>query len=476
MNIGSETTGPVPAGTWRDVFTRQHAVPLATLCLGVAIYALNGFLVTTALPTAVLTIGGLDLIGWSLTVYLVAAITAGSVAALLKSCLGARRALLLPALLFLAGTLCAASAQTMAQVLAGRVLQGAGEGVIAALCYALIPEMFPARLVPKVFGVEAVVWALAAFGGPLAAGWLTETLSWRAAFLLSVPMALIFMALVLRVVPQGRPTTRPATRPATRPIGRPPLLRLAVCATGIMLVALAGVQAEPWRIAAGLALALLALAALFRLDATSRLRLFPTDAFNPRTTLGAALWVVLLMPVAQAATSVYLVLLVEHVWQYGPTSAGQIQALMALSWSGVALLVAHADDPRRQVFFIRAGCWSLVLGLFCVLLAVWNANLWLLLGAQVAIGAGFGLSWAFLSHAVMQAARDGERDRASAMLPTVQSGGYALGGAIAGLLANTSGLTAALEVPDALLPVAWLLGAACLLALLATLASWRVNP
>ncbi len=461
------------AGTWGEVFARRHAVPLATLCLGVAIYALNGFLVTTALPTAVLRIGGLELIGWSLTVYLVAAITAGAVAALLKARLGARRALLLPALLFIAGTLCAATAQSMPQVLAGRLLQGAGEGVIAALCYALIPEMFPARLVPKVFGVEAVVWALAAFGGPLAAGWLTETLSWRAAFLVSVPMALLFMGLVLRVVPPGRPAT---TASATQASTSPPLLRLALCATGIMLVALAGIQAEPWRIAAGLALAILALAAPFRLDAASRLRLFPTDAFNPRSTLGAALWVVLLMPVAQAATSVYLVLLVEHAWHYGPTRAGQIQALMALSWSGVAVLVAQAATARMQIFCIRAGCLALALGLLCVLLAVWRVDLWLLLLAQCAIGAGFGLSWAFLSHAVMQAARDGERDRAAAMLPTVQSGGYALGGAIAGLLANTSGLTAALWLPGATLPVGWLLGVATVLALLATLASWRVRP
>lgn len=442
-------------------------MPLATLCLGVAIYALNGFLVTTALPTAVLQIGGLDLIAWSLTVYLVAAITAGAVAAVLKARLGARRALLLPAALFIVGTLLAASAGSMAQVLLGRLLQGAAEGVIAALCYALIPEMFPPHLVARVFGVEAVVWAVAAFGGPLAAGLLTEALSWRAAFLVSVPMALLFMALVLRVVPRPDGVAR-----AGAPI---PLLRLLLCAAGIMLVALAGVQRAPWRIATLLVLALLALAALFGLDRRSRARLFPSGAFDPRVTLGAALWVVLLMPVAQASTSVYLVLLVEHVWGYGPTRAGQIQALMALSWSGVAVLVANAWASQRETALIRGGCLSLALGLAGTLLAVWGAAIWLLLLAQVAIGAGFGLSWAFLSHAVMRSARPGERDRASAMLPTVQSGGYALGGALAGLVANGSGLTAALWVPGAALPVGWLLGGASLLALLAGAVSWRVR-
>ena len=45
---------------------------------------------------------------------------------------------------------------------------------IAAICFALIPELFPSRLVPKVFGLQAMIWAIAAFGGTAAAGLLTE--------------------------------------------------------------------------------------------------------------------------------------------------------------------------------------------------------------------------------------------------------------------------------------------------------------
>ena len=54
---------------------------------------------------------------------------------------------------------------------------------------------------------------------------------------------------------------------------------------------------------------------------------------------------------------------------------------------------------------------------------------WLLMLCQMLIGTGFGVSWAFLSQAVMEAARPGERDAASALLPTLQSGGYAGGSA-----------------------------------------------
>jgi MFS family permease len=60
---------------------------------------------------------------------------------------------------------------------------------------------------------------------------------------------------------------------------------------------------------------------------------------------------------------------------------------------------------------------------------------------QIAIGAGFGVCWAFLSQVVMEEARDGERDRASGSLPTLQSAGYAIGAAMAGLVANAAGYT-----------------------------------
>src|SRR5690606_25704055 len=107
------------------------------------------------------------------------------------------------ALVFVLGSALAGAAGSMPELLFGRALQGLGEGIVAAICYALIPELFPSLLVPKVFGAEAVVWALAAFLGPVLSGFLTEAISWRAAFLVNLPFGAIFITLVLLVVPRG---------------------------------------------------------------------------------------------------------------------------------------------------------------------------------------------------------------------------------------------------------------------------------
>jgi predicted MFS family arabinose efflux permease len=200
-------------------------------------------------------------------------------------------------------------------------------------------------------------------------------------------------------------------------------------------------------------------------------QLFPSDAFTLASTVGAGLWVVLLMPLAQAGTMVYLAWLIQALLGAGPTLAGLMNATLALSWSGVAILVADRAGARRAAPLIRLGALLLLLGFALHLLAFRLGSSWLVVAAQVTLGAGFGASWAFLSQAIMEAARPGERDRAAGLVPTVQSAGYALGAALAGLVANASGLE---RDPAAALP--WLLGTCALFAAGALLASLRVRP
>ena len=69
--------------------------------------------------------------------------------------------------------------------------------------------------------------------------------------------------------------------------------------------------------------------------------------------------------------------------------------------------------------------------------------------AQILIGAAYGASWAYTSQTIMEAAVPHERDRASALLPTIQSAGYGIGAAVAGLIANSAGI-AQVETPGAL--------------------------
>ena len=421
-------------GRWAEVFGPRYAASTAILALGVALLAFNSFLTSTAMPTAVQELGGVALIAWTLTLFLVFAIMGGAGAALFKQLAGARMALLVSAAVFLVGSLIAGLAGSMEVVLLGRALQGLGEGLVAAICFALIPVLFPARLVPKVFGMQAMVWAVASFGGPLVAGLLTEFVSWRASFLVSVPLAMIFAGMVLVVVP--------ASADAAPTHAGFPGLRLLLVGVAIMLVALASLTG-PLMAAGLLSVAAALLVGMVMLDKNSRTRLMPPDAFRTGSVVGNGLWVVLLMPVAGATSAVYLVLLLQQMWFYGPTLAGAVAAVLAMAWSAAAIAVANVSEQATRMRLMKVGPALLVLGLFGVAGGLLGGQIALVLLAQVAIGAGFGLGNSSLYVTLMGAADDAERDRVAALVPTTQSAGNAIGAALAGLAANLAGYASA---------------------------------
>ncbi len=429
-------------GRWAELLTPRYLATTTMLCVGVALYAFNGFLVSTVLPTAVREIGGAALLPWSLTLYLIASIVAGASAALLKQRYGARKVLFAAAVVFLAGTLTAAVASDMETVLVGRVFQGIGEGIIAAICYALIPEMFPPALVPKVFGAEATVWAVAAFGGPVLAGSLTETFSWRVAFLVNAPIICLFLLLAAVMVPGGRRTTGGMTLSF-------PTQRLALLSAGLLVMLVAGLAPSAPVAATAVATSLLLIFAAVRLDHRANQSILPKGAFSLGSTLGLGLWVVLLMPLSQATSGVYLVYSLQNLFGYGPTHAGALGALMAISWSLTAIGVANLRHEGARRATIWVGPLLLVCGFTALVAAIAAGSTGLLVAAQITIGAAFGLSWGYLSQMLMETTPERERDKTSALLPTLQSAGYALGAAMAGLWANGAGLASA-DTPEAM--------------------------
>jgi hypothetical protein len=81
----------------------------------------------------------------------------------------------------------------------------------------------------------------------------------------------------------------------------------------------------------------------------------------------------------------------------------------------------------------------LCLGLGGLTLAVGSGEYGLVFVSQSAVGAGFGLCWGTLSQLLMNVSTIEERDKTSALLPTLQSAGYAIGAAVFGAVANAGG-------------------------------------
>jgi MFS family permease len=415
---------PAPA-----LLQRHNLAPLVLVNMGVGTHAIVWFMVVTAMPSVVDDLQAEPFLSWATSIYLVATIVGGAMMTLLKGGFGGRRAMLASGIVVTAGGLLAAAAPGITLVLAGRVLQGLGEGVLVALSYALVRELFDIRIVPRVFGIQAVTWGFAIFLGPMAGGWLTEAWTWRGAFVGTAIQPLLVLAgwvLSDRRVPLSHSHAVPGLR----------LLQL-VC--GVMAIAVANRMSGAWPGMALVALGFGLIAWMLRIDRHAARHMFPTVFPGLGHPVALGLWVLLLMPMAQMAIYVYAPYILQLHRGLSPTWAGYLSAVHAIAWSVSAVLVAPlARAGQNRV--LLTGPLLLALGLAGLAITLAAQPLAWVAAAMLLVGTGFGVSYSFLNQRVMASAQAGQEDATAGAAPTLGSLGGAVGAAVAGLAGNSLGL------------------------------------
>lgn len=434
---------------WSRLLKGRDGAMLGLISAGVGLHAFNQFAIVAALPPAAAEIGGTAYFSWAYTLYFLGSIAGGTGAAAMRDRFGPRTSLVVSTLVFAFGGLLALSAPSFSWIMAGRLFQGIADGLIVAICYSLIPANFPSALIARVFAVEAIVWAVAAIAGPLAGGLLTEAYSWRASFLAVAPFVLLLPFFALAAKPR-------MTEAAPVPFS---IATIALCLAAAFVLSLSSVMSgggmQAMTIAAGAALFLPAL----KLDGKIGPKLFPAGAFRLGSVLGHGFWVLLIMSASHSVGSVYLAMMIGAVFDFRPSVVGSIVVIMALTWSAVAVLVSRVAAVGSRERWMLSGALFQLLGFLALGTAFTMGSVMLLLVGQMAIGTGFGVAWANINQAAMEAAESTERDLASALLPTISTTGYAIGAGIAGMIATATGLVAGLESGDASASL-WLYGTA----------------
>ncbi|WP_262535480.1 MFS transporter [Agrobacterium tumefaciens] len=442
---------------WSELLSGANLSLLTVISSGIGLHAFNQFAVVTALPVAVNEIGGAAFYSWAYSLYFVGSVAGGVTAVLFRERFGARVVLLLCCLIFSFGSVLSAIAGDFLWVVVGRALQGLADGLIVAVCYSLIPAGFRSGLLPKVFAIEAAIWAVASFIGPLTGGFATEHISWRATFLLSAPLILLLLAYTAIAVSAERKVA------ATRK----PLVPLLLCLVG----ALAFSAPSAFEDASLRALSLLVGAALLwaslRAGTRPSIGLFPKDSFRLKTVLGSGFWVLFLMSYAHALGSVYLAYVAINLWRHEPTFAGFIVVTMPLAWSFVAMLIGSLRSARLREICLHYGPYQMVPGCALLGLGLATGNWGEMLVGQILIGSAFGMSWAGISQAAMEAAPEEERKMTGALLPTVATLGAAAGAGASGTVAAATDLVGQIERADVTMPMVYLYGLGVVVSLLA---------
>jgi MFS family permease len=179
---------------------RTHRI-VSGLMPAVFLAAIDGSMVPVALLTIGAALGDPSLIAWVMAGYLVAGAVATPVYGKLSDLHGRRRMMTAALSIALVGSMLCAVATSMPMLVAARVLQGLGSGVVFALAQAAMADVVSGPERGRYQGWFSAVFASAALAAPVAGGVLTEYLSWRAIFVLNAPLVLFALWSVRRVLP-----------------------------------------------------------------------------------------------------------------------------------------------------------------------------------------------------------------------------------------------------------------------------------
>ncbi|MFE0403966.1 DHA2 family efflux MFS transporter permease subunit [Streptomyces nigra] len=334
-------------------------VSIGALLLGMLLAALDQTIVSTALPTIVSDLGGLEHLSWVVTAYLLASTAATPLWGKLGDQYGRKRLYQIAIVIFLVGSALCGMAQDMTQLIAFRALQGLGGGGLIVLSMAIVGDIVPPRERGRYQGLFGAVFGATSVLGPLLGGVFTEHLSWRWVFYVNLPVgavALIVIALVLHI-------PRRSTKHVIDYLGT---VLIAAVATGLVLVASLGGTTWGWGSAQIVALAVASVMLAFVFVAVERRAaepVLPLKLFRVRTfTLSAVISFIVGFAMFGAMT--YLPTFLQVVQGISPTLSGvhmlPMVAGMLLSSTGSGQIVSRTG--RWKVFPI-AGTGVTAVGL-----------------------------------------------------------------------------------------------------------------
>jgi EmrB/QacA subfamily drug resistance transporter len=162
--------------------------------------SLDQTIVSTALPTIVSELGGLQHLSWVVTAYLLALTVVTPLYGKLGDLYGRKRVLQSALALFLIGSALCGLAQDMSELIAFRAIQGLGGGGLMVSAQAAIGDVVPPRERGKWSGLFGAVFGVSSVAGPLIGGFLTSHTSWRWIFYVNLPLgaiALVVLGLTL---------------------------------------------------------------------------------------------------------------------------------------------------------------------------------------------------------------------------------------------------------------------------------------
>jgi EmrB/QacA subfamily drug resistance transporter len=384
---GVSVTQPTPLPTSAGP-SRNRALVTIGLMLGMLITAMESTVVSTAMPTVIGDLHGIQLYPWVFSAYLLTSTTTVPIYGKMADLLGRRRVFLFATALFLVGSMLSGAAHSMPQLIAFRALQGLGAGGVLPLTLTIIGDLFTLQERARVQALFTSMWGVSSLAGPMLGAIITEQLSWRWVFYVNLPVGILSAALV------GGLLREAGVRATRRRLDYAGLALLTGGVVSLLTLLLQAGNGAAWLSAPMLCLLALTVALLWafvRQELRAADPMLPPALFRNPIILASTVGNVLIGVMMYSVDS-YMPLFMQGVRGGDAHSAGLVLTPLVLCWSlsayiGGKALVRYGFRPVATY-----GVASILCGAIGMALVTPSTPTAFIVATMVVLGSGLGPS------------------------------------------------------------------------------------
>ena len=441
-----------------EFLKNPKALAMLGAMLAMLLAALDQTIVSTALPTIVKELGGLEHLSWVFTAYMLASTVTVPLYGKLSDTYGRKPFFIAGIIIFLLGSVLSGAATSMFELILFRGLQGVGGGAIMVNAFAVVGDLFSPRERGRWQGLLGAMWGLSSVVGPLLGGWLTDAASWRWIFYINIPLGLLALGVIAYALPA-------IARRHEKPLDYFGGLLIGASLLPLLLALVWGGSTHPW--ISPIIIWLFSAFAIILYYFIREERYFAEDPVLPMFFFRTRAYVVsvatvFLTAIGMFGSIVYLPLFAQNALGSSATGAGLILTPLMLGIVVASTATGQIVSRTGKYKWIAVGGMALAtVAMFLFSQMSADTGYWTVVRNMVVMGLGLGVSFPIFTVVVQAAFELRYLGVATASVQMFRTVGATVGTALMGGLLNYYMAAQGLAFTDALDRV-FLVGAAAM--------------